>query len=114
MRIPRRLPSYPMGDNEAFYFGTDNDVNMYWNGTYLCIDGLNAELRISFATAGRTTIYGGLLSTDDLYLMSNLVDAYPSIELRGNQSIILTTLSASGIQFSDSGIGTYLKIYYKI
>jgi hypothetical protein len=72
-----------MGDNEDFFFGTDNDVNMYWNGTYFCIDGLNAEIRIDFATAALITIYGGITAGDDLVLRCNTAESYPRIFLPG-------------------------------
>lgn len=77
-----------MGDSEDFFFGTDNDVNVYWNGTYFCLDGLNAELRISFATAGVTKIYGGATSGDDLLLHANTVDLSSYIQIYGLGPII--------------------------
>ncbi len=38
MRIPRRLPQYPYGDNEDLYFGSGNDSRIYYDGTDLKIE----------------------------------------------------------------------------
>ena len=97
MRLPRGYPTYPMGDNEDFYFGTDNDVNQYWDGTYLTFRGVNAELNISFATAGVTSIYGGITAGDDLTLVGSTADAYPKIVLRGGSNPIIYTPYATDL-----------------
>jgi hypothetical protein len=102
MRIPRRLPVYPMGDDEDFFFGTDNDVNIYWDGTYLTFRGVNAEFNISFATAGRTSIYGGITANDDLYLYANTIDGYSAIQIIGAGNIMF--LAEGNTDFYGAGV----------
>ena len=38
MRIPRRRPIYPWGDNDKLYFGTGSDYAIYFDGTAFRID----------------------------------------------------------------------------
>jgi len=111
MRIPRRLPIYPWNDNEPIYFGTGSDVAMYWDGTYFCMDGLNAELRISFATAGITNLYGGIASGDDLCIYCNAVDAQSYLKLFGNGSLWLAVASGGVISLYN-GTTAFLDLRY--
>ena len=111
MRIPRRLPVYPMGDNEDFFFGTDNDVNMYWNGTYLEFVGNNAELQFNFATAGTTAILGGITSGDALKLQANSIDATPYINMVGTSHIYLNVPAGQSVLYY-SAATQFLDINY--
>lgn len=105
MRLPNRLPQYPYGDNEHLYFGWGNDASMYWDGTNLLInsgadirmavaagedvilyDGTTQMLNIDYA-ANITTIVGGAVAGDDIWLKANATDAYPYIDLAGNSAI---------------------------
>jgi hypothetical protein len=96
-----------MNDNEAFYFGTDNDVNVYWNGTYLCMDGASAELRISFGTPAGTRIYGGITTGDDLLIYPNTVDGVTYLRMDGNGDFMISHASDKLLKISD-GAGNYL------
>lgn len=83
MRIPRRLPTYPYGDNERLSFGDNSDYEFYFNATYLVLDGPAEICLFDLNTAGNMTLYGGGHTTDDLSLYANIADAYPYIKLFG-------------------------------
>ena len=85
MRIPRRKPIYPFGDNDALYFGTSYDVGIYWDGTYLRFDPVAAgHENISFGFAvGVSYIHGGSNAGDDFEIRANTLDTYAAIKLYG-------------------------------
>lgn len=87
MRTPRALPVYPWGDNEKLYFGDDKDVAMYWDGTYFKIAPATGNTLTIKWSGDDTYIYGGFLTTQDLYLYANVTDLYPFIYIYGNDAI---------------------------
>ena len=84
-------------DNEKFYFGDDDDVALYWDGSKFCLTPATGEtMKIEF-TSGRTTIYGGDSTGDDLELYANTADSYPYLLFNGNSTVGL--FLPTGYQF---------------
>jgi len=115
MRIPRRKPVYPFGDNDALYFGTSSDVAMYWDGTQFIMDSagdirLDATgdtyffdtgtqaLKVGYA-ANVTTLEGGAVSGDILDIKASSADAYPVIKLTGAAGMGFYHAVGQGFQF---------------
>lgn len=76
MRSPRGYPQYPWGDNEKEYFGTDDDIALYFDGTYFRMDSSVHEMAIKLSTAGSTWLSGGTAATDDLILTASNARAW--------------------------------------
>lgn len=91
MRIPRRLPSYPYGDNEPIYFGDGSDVSMYCDGTNFIIDS-NATGDITIDSTGGFYISAGgykafKFTANAVYAMfRGTEDAADALELFANQA----------------------------
>lgn len=88
-----------MGDNEDFFFGTDNDINAFFDGTYFRLQGVLSEFVVSVGVAGVTRIFGGLLTTDDLVLKANIIDDYPQINLLGNADMNIYMGGGASVHF---------------
>lgn len=111
MRLPKRLPIYPFGDNEQLYFGWSNDVGMYWDGTNLIFNPLvGPNMTLHFAAAD-TSIYGGTTAGDDLHLYANTIDAQPYIWLAGGSDVYIVAKAARTTYFS-FGVATGLQMTY--
>lgn len=86
--------------------------NISFNDTYLIFENPTHETLLGHTT-GKTYIYGGNTTLDDLYLRSNLQDTYPFIALFGGgnhqwavgsgDKIILYELTNSFMEFDRSG-----------
>lgn len=102
MRIPRRLPTYPYGDNEQLYFGWSNDVGIYWDGTSFILNPLTGSTMSITFTAARNILYGGTATTVDFTLKANITDVYPFITLFGNDYIDFSCKAASNFRFHNA------------
>lgn len=111
MRIPRRLPTYPYGDNELLYFGDDNDVGMYWDGSGLTYYFSATRIFRLYSYAGGIMLSGGAIANGDLKIEANSSDSVPSIELVGAGSIYLNTTGSKTIIFQEGGDQTFLFSY---
>lgn len=97
MRLPRRLPIYPFGDNEPLYFGWNNDVGIYWDGNRLIFNPATGQ-QVSFTFgATMTTIRGGTTAGSDLRIYANRTDDYSFIRLDGSGDINIVAAAGEEI-----------------
>jgi hypothetical protein len=100
-----------MGDNEDFFFGTDNDINMYWDGTLFVIEGSANDMTIDLSTAGVAKISGGTGAGDYLQLQCNSTVAVCRLSLDVSDCYLIHGAGGSFFIY-DSTAGNYLKLHY--